>query len=441
MSRRPLRFFESWWTSLDPRERAWVLAAAAVALVALASRLHNAFAYPPLHDFDGPGHGLNVLAFYQGRLPDLRSWVGFHPPLYHAAGALLWKLLPEAVPVHTGLRCLSAAAGVAAVALTWRILARRGSAADAAVVATLVLCTPMVAIATSMLGNETTCALFSTWVLARLTSLPRDPKRAVRHALLTGVAGGLAMLSKSTGLVVVGVAVLAYATRYRGGLRTALLSAAATGGVALVIAAPHFARLLGESGGSPLAIVSGAALSPDLEAEMRSHPPGERRLSDYFSLPAATFLAPVYYAPGLERSVPGLLYASLWADGHAQFLPANVPPVLTVAACFAVLGLLPVGLALRGLAAILVDAEKRVELLFPLLFSALLVLSLLQYAWVFPTYAAVKASYLLPLLLPASLALAEGLGGCRGWLREALRASLLGISAAAIWFTWWGWWE
>ena len=40
-------------------------------------------------------------------------------------------------------------------------------------------------------------------------------------------------------------------------------------------------------------------------------------------VPASTWTEPVYSAPGLVRSVPGLLWASTWADGHAQFLPAS----------------------------------------------------------------------------------------------------------------------
>jgi hypothetical protein len=61
------------------RERAWLVAAAVIALAALVARVHNAFAFPALHDFDGPGHALNVFAFYEGRRPDPLSWSGFHP--------------------------------------------------------------------------------------------------------------------------------------------------------------------------------------------------------------------------------------------------------------------------------------------------------------------------------------------------------------------------
>jgi hypothetical protein len=71
---------------------------------AVVARIHNAFAFPALADFDGPGHALNFFALYEGRLPDPASWSGFHPPLAYALGAALWHLLPDAIPVHAALR-------------------------------------------------------------------------------------------------------------------------------------------------------------------------------------------------------------------------------------------------------------------------------------------------------------------------------------------------
>ena len=122
--------------------------------------------------------------------------------------------------MHAALRLLSAAAGFAALAITWRTLRSFVSPADAAITAAVVASAPVFAIATSMLGNETLCALFATAALARLCALPDEPERLARHALGTGVLAGLAALAKSTGLVVVAT-VVAELSRARAARRRA----------------------------------------------------------------------------------------------------------------------------------------------------------------------------------------------------------------------------
>src|SRR3990172_10987715 len=97
----------------------WLLGAALVACAALAARLHNAFAYPPLADYDAQGHALNAYALFEGTLPHPRSWSGIHPPAYYAVGALLWRALPDSIPVHATLRLVSAASGVLAAWIVW----------------------------------------------------------------------------------------------------------------------------------------------------------------------------------------------------------------------------------------------------------------------------------------------------------------------------------
>jgi Dolichyl-phosphate-mannose-protein mannosyltransferase len=423
-----------------PAERAFGLAAAALAAAGLVARVHNAFAYPALRDFDGAGHALNTFALLQGRLPDPRAWSGFHPPLAYALGAALWRVAPAALPVHVQLRLLSAACGALAVALTWRVLRRHFAAADAAAVAALAWCAPVMAIATSMMGNETLCALLATAALARLAAAPIPP-RALRHALGTGALAGLSALAKSTGLLAIAAGALHYAVALRADARRAALAAAAAGGVGAALFAPHVLRLAELTGSSPLAVVSGGATSPDARGAMERQPPGVRRAVDYVWLPAATLLHPIYLDPSLLRSVPGLLYASTWADGHAQFLPpAQSPAILPAESALALAGLLPTGLALAGLWHIARDRRRRQAWLGPLVLLAGLALGFARYTWVFPQYAAVKASYFLPALLPVALALAAGLEAARGRARALLRAALLAIAAGSTALTWYGWW-
>ena len=422
------------------RERAWLVAAALVAAAAMVARLHNAFAYPPLRDYDAAGHALNVFALYQGRLPDPHSWSGFHPPLYYALGALLWHALPEAIPVHAALRLLSAIAGFGAIAIAWRALRRIVSPADAAVVAVLVACAPVVAIATSMLGNETSCALFTTAALARTMRIPDDPRAARCHGFMTALLAALAALSKSTGLLALGVVGLAYAWPLRrAGVSFAIRTMLAMSGVALLLLAPHYGRLAIETR-SLLGVIRGGQLADEAGNEMSVQPPGERHLADYVSFPVAALVAPFQNAPGMLHSVPGPLYASTWADGQGEFLPTQVRVVSDAAALAALLGLVPTLLAITGLVRILRRRELRAVAAAPLIFGALLFVAFLAQTWAVPRYTAVKASYLLSALLPAALALAVGMSATGPRLRTLWRSALLGVSAYATFLTWYGWW-
>jgi hypothetical protein len=420
-------------------ERAWTLAAAALVCAAFVARVHNAFAYPPLLDFDAAPHALNVFAFYEGRLPDPKSWAGFHPPLYFAFGALLWRILPDAIPVHVALRLLSAAAGFTALAIAWRALRRFVSPADAAVTAALVAGAPVFAIATSMLGNETTCALFATAALARLCAIPGNRALALSHAWPTALLAALAALSKSTGLAVVPVVALAYFGALRNDRRMATRAGLLCLGLPVLLVAPHYGRLVVASG-SLRALISGGAPSDAAGSEMAAQPPGERQLSDYLLVPSATFFAPFVEAPEMVRSVPGLLYATTWADGHGQFLPATSRGVVTAAALCSLFGLVPTALMVAGAIRIARKRRAYAAAFGPNLFAVLLVAAFLVQTWVVPRYSAVKASYLLPALLPFALALAVGVSSTRGVARGFVRAFLLLFSAFATGVTWYGWW-
>ena len=423
----------------EPHARRWLGAVLLVLAVGLATHLHNLAAFPPLHDFDGPGHGVNVLAVERGEFPDPRSWGGFHPPLYYALGAAVWRALPERVPVHVGLRAISMLAGIALALVLWQTLKRFASEVDAAVAVTLVFCSPVFTIASSMLGNEMFGACLVTVALARLTTIPL-PASMVRHAMVTGLWLAAALLTKSSALAAVGVAALTYVFAGRTLPRRALMAAALVGAIPLLAAAPHYARLLDASGGSVMSVVSGAAMAEQVQEEMRSQPPGERHVSDYVSLPLRAFLAPHHSAPGLERSVPGLLYASTWADGHGEFLPASVPGLLAAASMLAVGGIVPTLLAAAGLLRLLHQPRRFGAAAGPLLFGALLLAALVRYTWVLPAYSAVKASYLLPATLPAALLLVWGLEGLGPRARAAARGFCLALALAASCVLWQGWW-
>ncbi len=414
------------------------MASLLVAAAAVFARVHNAVEYPPLWDYDAPGHVLNAAALREGRLPPLASWSGFHPPLYHTASALLWLVLPSTVAVHEAMRLLSAAAGLATIALVWHALRRWFERIDALVVSAFLVGVPCVAIAGSMLGNETTCALFATAVWIRLVEIPSDSRAALRHALITGLLVGLAVLSKWTGAVVLLVAAAAYLARHRKIGWTALSSALVLTVVAGGMAGPFLLRIVAASDDWSLAFSSGAAFSPDLALLMERQPPGERHLADYVSMPMATFLAPIHEAPGMVESVPGLLWASTWADAHADFLRPVSTPLLRAAALASMAGLLPTALAILGGVALVRRRDTRFGA--PLAAGAILLLLLLRYSWMVPRYSALKASYLLSATLAAAILLAAGLSSLPPRWIGPMRVTLLVLSLGGTALTWYSWW-
>jgi hypothetical protein len=72
--------------------------------------------------------------------------------------------------------------------------------------------------------------------------------------------------------------------------------------------------------------------------------------------------------------------------------------------------------------------------------AATLSLAFLRYTWLLPHISAVKASYLLPALLPASIALAVGTEAFYGTARAAIRLILLAGALATSVALWLGWW-
>jgi hypothetical protein len=276
--------------------------------------------------------------------------------------------------------------------------------------------------------------------LARTMSIPDDPRAARRHGVITVLLAALAALSKSTGLVALGVVGLAYAWQWRrAGVTFAARALLAMCGVALLLLAPHYARLAIETG-SLRGVISGGLFADAAGNEMSVQPPGERHVADYVSFPIAALVAPFRDAPGMLQSVPGPLYAGTWADAQGEYLPTQVRVVSNAAALAAVLGLVPTLLAIAGLVRILRRRELRAAAAAPLAFGALLLAAFLVQTWVVPRYTAVKASYLLSALLPAALALAVGVEDASPRWRTLWRAALLAIAAYATFLTWYGWW-
>src|SRR5262245_9723899 len=402
--------------STSSTERSILALSAAVAILAVATRVHDVVAFPALHDFDAPGHAVNVLDLFEGHLPNPRSWSGGQPPLYYGIGAALWALLPEQVPVHVTLRLISVVSWLAAVGLVWRVLRRIGSEVDAAVVAALLLGVPGILIGSFMMTNDALCALFVTAAVVRLLDPPSDGPPTPGHAALTGVFAGLASLTKSTGLAAVGVAAAWYAWQSRRRPLSAARNLFILGLVAGGIGAPHYARMFFALAGSLYDILAVRAGSQEKEA-------------------AVAALLTRMPAERLRPWIPALVHAGVWGDPVSVFLPAQ-PGVLLAMLVLVVAGLGVSAVAVVGAARLVARREIVVRVWPALALGVFLAISLLPHAWSVPFFVATKPTYALPAVLPVGLVLLFGVEA-RG---TVLRGLLLAVAAGGTALTWYGWW-
>ncbi len=390
-------------TDATPRTSGWALAGLGVAALGVLLRWHNAFDYPLDKGFDAAANWEYVaLLLERWQLPDPAAlWAASHPPLFYWLGAGIGRGLglDEAAALVPWIRIASAGLGLAAIAAGWPVV-RSGGAEPRRVffVAALPLLLPVHLYTSAMLNEEVLAAAWVSLALAALLQSRRgEGEPTAGQVSGVGALGGLALLTKVSGCLVLAAAMLTYVID---GWRNARL-AAGVGRAAVV------AGVGGGIGGwffvYNLAVYGYVyPYQLDVHAIMATMPPGERTLLDYLYVPLASVLSPVVLGPELIRSVWGGTYATLWFDAHHHFLPRPTPALVRWGSALTVLGLLPtlafaVGVA-RGVRRSLRD---RCGPDLPLL----LVLGITLAGYVAftarnPWFPTAKASYLLGLTFP-----------------------------------------
>ncbi len=432
------------WTS----ERWWLVAGWGVAVgVAAGVRLWNALAGPLLWGYDAWGHVAYALFLdlYRAVPWADQGWSYFHPPLHYALG---WALVQggSGELLVRGLAVAGSVASLATAALAaWMV---RGMAPEHPALALVgfgaVAFLPVHFFMSPMPGNELTEAFLSAASLAALVANERRERPTLAGAALVGALGGLALLTKFSGLLALLVACASLAIRaaLRGAWsappREAAARAAVVAAVGLAISAPYYARNLAAFG-TPFQLSRDFPLVAAVE---REQPPGRRSPLDYLRLPPAIFRDPNPLAPHLLGSVWGSVYLNVWADSYresdvARALEAEREERRSTTR-MALLGLGPTALAGFGAALAARDARRgrRRELVLPLAVQAAASLAAFAvFSWRVPLWSALKASYLLGLSLPFALALARGVEACEGARSRALRAivavTLIGVAVAA----------
>ena len=397
------------------RSGRWKIALGCFVVLGIAIRINNAFAYPINLGFDAPENWRYIHALmHSWELPDPASdWSTAHPPLFYYTGAALGRLLGphEADFAVVAIRLFDTFMGLVAIALCFGLVRRVDptNPRRAFLAATVLLFLPAALYMSAMLNEEILASSLVTFVavgaaLAMNRPSPTEGKGALRCALALGVGGGLALLTKASGILVVLAAAAAglLAGWRRRSLRPALLWSGVLLAAALVVGGWFYGRNW---------LHWGYFYPQDLPVHevMFTMPPGERSVGDYLYVPLATWTDPQLVHPDLLRSVWGSTYVSVWFDGHRHYLARESPAVTRAGTFILLLALLPtaaffVGLWRGARRAIASPISPDTPLLF---LTGLTFAGYVAFTAGNPWFAAVKGSYLLGLAAPFSFYASE----------------------------------
>jgi len=416
------------------------LAFALLLALAFAQRAWNAYAVPPLTGYDAPGHAGYMLTILEtGQLPlPFDGWSTFHPPLYHLVGSAVWGMLEPlgARTLVAGIRWIGSVAGLFVAVAAFQILLRLGATPIVAWMATaLLLFVPVSQLTAAMIGNEGMAAALVSLALLPILALQRDP-RSRRAAVAAGLLCGLALCVKYTAVYVLAAAAVPFLRRSFD--RRAALTGLLLFGVVFAVAAPVYVRNV-QLSGSPIPVTRDREPMKSAEAAMTLR---ERRVADFFWVPAAALLRPsVYHEPEklgsyhnrnmAMTSVWGMTYATLWFDpfGHRTSVREHRDgvwhgPALTL------LGLLPTLAMLAGFVLCWIEFVRRRGSTPDAPLVVLATVGLVAFtaiAIAAPSPAALKGSYLLGMSIPAAWFFARAATA----LGARLRSGLLAASGAA----------
>ena len=390
----------------------WIVAVAAATGV----RVWNALAGPLLRGYDDHGHVAYVLYLdlYRALPWADQGWSYFHPPLHYGLGWLLAQAGSAEVLLR-GLALVGSAASLAIAALAARVVRlaspQRPELSLLAFVSVAFL--PVYLYTSPMAGNELTASLLGTLGLTWLIANEQRDRPALARDAAVGVVLGLGLLTKSSaGLVLAaaGAALFVRALR-RGDWGRAVLRGAVIAGIALLLAAPWYARNVREFG-TPFRM---SRDNPHVAKLEESQGPGSRTWRDFVSVSPALLSDPDLRADHQLHSVWGSAYAQTWADHRLAWdkLPSREQPRIEQARRIIVwLGLAPTLLVLAGGLLAFRDAlrGRRAAVYAPLLVQAAIALAAFAaFNLAAPHYSATKASYLLGLTLPYAAFLARSL--------------------------------
>ncbi len=436
--------------------RAFWIVAIVMVVAGAAVRINNAMEFPPLQAYDGFSHFSYIWFMAEHwRVPlATNGWEFFQPPLYYAFMASVWDGLAPMDPMMR-LRIgtlIVALLGLSLAGVSWLIVRRElphDRVAQLLAVG-LMLFVPVHLYTAGFLGNENLTAVTSAWALLALLAALRRP--TVSRAVVLGVALGVAMLTKFTGVVVV---VGAFGTF---GLRMLVRGERRTDGRAVVVAATAMLLVCGWFYarnvwiyGTPFKMSRETFLLQRYE-HIQSR--GQRGVLEYLLFDPVILRRPEWprglglvgdHALGysaMRESVPTGLYANTWFEGYGGWVLPKVTQDEVVrhsGQLLLTLGLVPTALMLVGIGVAvgrLRHGWNDVLVAMLLTFGAMMAV-VVQGTRAVPVHAAVKATYLMPVSVVFSFWLALGaawLGARRRrWMHAAAALSaLLAVASCTV---------
>jgi tetratricopeptide (TPR) repeat protein len=419
------------WISAPPISACWVAAVG----VAVAARLSCVFFGPALGGYDAVGHACYAffLDLYHAVPHADQGWSYFHPPLHYLVGwALAQTGSPEAFARGLALFGSAASLGIALLTAAIVRLGLPGRPWLPLLAFVGVAFLPVHVYAGPMPGNEMTAALLGTAALASHLANQRRPAPSLLRDAATGALAGCALLTKYSAVVpllaITGqLALRALRPGLAGPARARLVARLGlVAVVAAVICSGYYARNLREYG-TPFPM---GGHRPVVDAFEHQQPPGERSVWDLVSISPRLLVDPDPRAPHMLHSIWGTAYAGMWVhlDAEQSGLGASATRALLA------VGLAPTALALLGLMVSLRvvwrDPEASADAAL-LLLTACGLASFVAFAYQTPTFAALKAMYLLNLSAAYGFFLARAVDALEA--RRRLRAAAVaGVAAAAL---------
>lgn len=424
---------------------------------AIGVRAWNAIFGPLFYGYDAWAHIAYVffIDLYHALPYADQGWSYFHPPLHYLLGWIVMQFGDPRV-LLIGLACIGSAASLGVAALGAYVVRMAFPARDGLALLgfTALAFLPVHLYTSPMPGNEMTAAFFgAAAIAAHLRSDARQSlgtERGIRDDALTGLLCGLALLSKVTALIPC-LAIFAWTTLHwlRAGDLSANIPQLARRAVVIVVplllvAGPWYGRNFVEFG-SP--ILTSEATTDVMRVQSEQFP-GERGVLDFVQISPKLFKNSMHDAPHMVHSVWASTYLNIWFDTYREGqLPLPKPPtwndlVHRLTIFFGVLGLLPTWIALLGagvaMRRVLRDRDAVIPLAM-LVLSAGSIAAFILFTIRIPTWAALKASYLLNLSLPFAYFLALGAATLakRGRAAAVLPGAAIGVLAlaAAVTFT------